>query len=179
MNRTEQDRASGPGKHSNHEGTGKQRPPQHQGPEQKPGPGQSGMVTAVGVVSVVFGGVKILLAGVFIVAGFFLRSKAMEVAERAGFEIPDAVPTIVGVIGMILILTFVVVPALLQLIGGIGVLGRHQWGRVLVIIFGVLDIFYALPNLLSGNLFYVGISGGYGLFVLTVLLSEPYCHEFD
>jgi hypothetical protein len=106
-------------------------------------------VTAVGVLSILFGALE-ALAGL-IVFGVVTGAGALS-GEREAFLITGAIGTIVG--GALVLLS------LPSIIGGIGVLKRRNWGRILIIVVAVIS----LLNFPFGT--------AYGAYALWALLNE-------
>lgn len=133
----------------------------------------SGGVIAVAVINFIFGGLG-LLSGLCILAA---GAGAMPIWGRD-----------FAVIMMLLI----IVIAALYIVGGIGLMQRAEWGRVITFvlaglsILGIILSFVALVNAIEHNveevvfsqLISILVSGGYVILVFTVLTSRSVTNEF-
>src|SRR5438445_9492591 len=107
---------------------------------------KSGAVTAIAVINFVFGAMNLLCGLLLMVGGAFFGSMFGAVSDAAAKQ-PNVNPAdaqklaelaskgggffaaIFGVIGFLVLLF-----GALAIIGGIGLLGRKQWGRILTLV---------------------------------------------
>ncbi len=96
------------------------------------GGSSSGSVTGVGVISIILGSMTLLcgLCVVVLSMGIFGGAGGGNFGGRANF--PDIFQAAAGV--MIVISILVLVLGVLYLVGGIGVLQRRNWGRIMTLI---------------------------------------------
>ena len=135
----------------------------------------SGMVTAVGVVNFLLGGLNALCGGVLIMGGG-LAAGAGAASAAGGEPEAAAAATIVG--GLIIVIGVVVlILSLPMIIAGVGIVKRRQWGRVLTLILrGILGVLglLSLASAQPGGL----VQLAYCMFVFVVLLNAKYASEF-
>jgi len=136
------------------------------------------LVTILGIVSIVFGGLKLLCGGGVLFGFQYFYDELVQFLASGDYPSPEQLSSTIQFVLVVFVLLFVVIPGILQVVGGTGVLKRKNWGRILTIILGGLDAVLALPNLLSGNVVGFALAGGWGVFALYVLLSDPYQTEF-
>ncbi len=136
------------------------------------------LVTVLGLVSIGFGVLKLLCGGGVLFGFQYFYDDIVRLLESGDYPSPEQLSSTIHVVVLIIVIVLVLVPGLLQIIGGAGVLKRENWGRILTLILGGLDVLLALPQLLSGNPIGFVLSGGWGGFALYVLLSDPYQNEF-
>jgi hypothetical protein len=147
-------------------------------------------VTTVAVLSLVIGGLLTLLGLAVMVGGTamaaWLLGHASDAANTANLT-PEAREAaaklaaagtgffawIFGIIGVCWI-----VFGLPALIGGIGVMNRRSWGRILTIVMAILFILFGALELI-GPLFLIGIiMVAYGVVSLVILFNSKYAAEF-
>lgn len=156
------------------------RPDRDSGPARTDEPEQenSDLVNALGIVTIVFGVLK-LLCGVLVSSGVaFYSSQVKEWLKDLEGVDPELTFSVMAIVILAIAVLFLILPGILQVVGGTGILKRQNWARILVIVLGGLDALLALPQLLGGNPVGFVISGGWGAFALYVLLSDPYQTEF-
>jgi hypothetical protein len=135
-------------------------------------PSKSGLVTAVGVVTLVFGALGFLLGVLILAAGAAVVGMQ---TERSDIETIGRS----GLAGLIMVVAIVLmVLSVPSIVGGLGILNRRFWARVVVIALGFFSILGAVLALVGKN--YIGASTNlaYGAFVLAVLLQPRYGAEF-
>jgi hypothetical protein len=153
---------------------------------------KSGLVTAVGVINLVLGGLNIVCGLLLMVAGAFfgkLLGIAGDAAQPPAGLDPEAAAAFKqaaagggGIFAMAgaFLGVCVMVLAIPSILAGVGVLQRKQWGRILTLVLGALaglGALIALPRL-PGSTLNVLIGGGYCAFVYVVLLNKQYAAEF-
>ncbi len=112
-------------------------------------------VTLVAVINIVFGAMGIMV-------GLFLFVVIIFGGLISGD--PHAV-TVTGIVGTTLC-GFILLLSVPEVIGGIGLLKRRGWARILVLIIGILD----LVNIPIGT--------AIGIYTIWVLLNEKTAHLF-
>ena len=146
----------------------------------------SGLVTLVGVISIVWGTL------VLFAALFFILIALIAMAGGHGQDREGEISIIVVAISMVGLLL-----GGLYLTGGIGLHGRRNWARVMILILavlnclsaaaGVLGLVNALSNLrhpeevvvlLLFSCIGIVLNLGYGLLVYLTLLRAKYAQEF-
>ena len=176
------------------------------GRSRRGGGSASGRVTGVGVISIVLGSLVTLASFCFLLGGLFFAGAANDIRNMPNMKMPNNANVNVNagagffavfeariIIVGILILVF----GIGQIMSGVGVLRRRQWGRILCMviagfyavaaIFTLIGIFQylSLPagfpgktwSILMGLLQFV-VEVGYTVMVYTVLLSRPAASEF-
>lgn len=89
----------------------------------------------------------------------------------------DATPSLFG--GALMIVALVVMALSVPgLIGGLGIINRRSWARILIIVLGFLSAVSAAAGLIGEA--YVGalVNAAYAGFVLVVLFQSRYAAEF-
>ena len=116
-------------------------------------------VTLAGILNIVYSTLTILGAGIlFVLAGWF--GHFFESLMRDGFirphdvpmEILDVVPVVLFIIGIMMLIV-----SILGIVGGIGVLNRREWARILLLVIS----FFMLVRVPLGT-----ILGVYSIWVL-------------
>jgi hypothetical protein len=173
-----------------------------QGQQWEPEPGapayappKSGAVTAVGVINLVLGGLTVICGLIFMFAaawifgaGKTVEGEFQKAIVKAGGQ-PVEVEAAGGLAGLlagaaVVIGVIFVLIAVLQILAGVGVLNRRQWGRIITLVLGAIAGIFALLSLLSiganplNALLGVLIYGGYCVFVYIVLLNAQNAAEF-
>src|SRR5262245_17408996 len=155
-------------------------------------PGQdarrTGAVTAVGVVNLVFGvigtacGLAFMFLFTMIASLFFGAAKeaSKEATTEQAKQATEAAGGLMGLLagfGAIVGICFIAIAAL-WIVGGIGVLKRQQWGRILTFVLGALTAILAILSVPGigqnpGNaLLNIAIFGGYTAFVYIILIKN-------
>jgi hypothetical protein len=151
---------------------------------------RSGGVTAVAVVNFVLGGLAILCGLLAFLGGAILSgagsvSKEMEAEMRKkGVEVKSGDIQAAG--NLVMIVSFVTIGwGVCAIIGGIGLIGRKQWGRMLTLILAGVAVILALFGLYQTvsvsamNILNVLIYGGYAALVFIILLKPQVAQEFS
>jgi hypothetical protein len=136
------------------------------------GPGRSGLVTAVAVLHFIGAAFHALLS-LFIVAGAAFGTPSL---GFLGSELSQWVYAMGG-----LLACWGLVPMLwggVLFVGGMGVLHRRRWGRVLGMVLGVISGGLALMSVMLSIPLGVFLYVSYSAFVLVVLLIPHYAKEF-
>lgn len=161
-------------------------------------PQKSGLVTAVGVVMIVLGVLSmcgavslLFLGGVAAAFGtvaaegstdFKFEGADDQQMQKAREDLRKAGRTAQAVGGLALVAGLVYfVNMILGIVGGIGVIARKKWGRMMGLIVGGLGALGALFGLVAGGLMGIPgflIGGGISAFILIVLLNNKYAAEF-
>src|SRR5262245_34213958 len=154
---------------------------------QGPGPQRSGANTAVAVLDFVLGGLSVIGGIIAFMGGALVAGGSGAVQRELGREFG---PQASGAMGFLA--TLMMILAFLYLLvgaggiaGGVGVLNRRQWGRILTLVLGGLCGLLALLNLVSvfmGNvpgLASVAIFGGFAVTVFVILLNPVNAREFS
>jgi hypothetical protein len=146
------------------------------------GGGRSGTVTAVAIVSYVWGALGVVCGVILMVAAptimGLIMGAAEQEAQKQGIDMKQAkgLGGIVAGMGVAFGLCGVLLGGL-PIIGGIGVQQRKQWGRILLLIvaaiFGVLGVLSLMGNPIGAIL-----NLGYCIFVYVILLQGKYAAEF-
>lgn len=155
--------------------------------------GHSGAVTAVGVISIVLGSLFILLGICVLLGAALTGGAARELRDQPGAGV-------VGILAgaVVIVALLILVLAVLLIVGGIGVLNRRNWGRILTLVLGglsaVVAVFWilvavstlnnnAMPDDRAGpilvSLILVFLHIGYAVLVFVVLLNSVYAEEFE
>ncbi len=146
----------------------------------------SGGVIAVAVVNLVFAALMLGCGVLLVVAGDEIsREMDREIARqthdnmRHEAAVREVAETVINVI-VIISLVF----GVLLLLGGIGLLKRQQWGRILTMIAASIGILLAILSIVSlaqgetGALISLAFFAGYATLVFTILLSSNVAREF-
>jgi len=100
-------------------------------------PRASGLIVASGVILLVLAVLAFLWALLFAVYGLIIGGNnpaAAEVAAQSGVSLDVIRPVVYGFVGVTLVI------AVLHTLGGIGVLARREWGRIVGFVVGGLGI---------------------------------------
>jgi hypothetical protein len=145
------------------------------------------------VINFVFGGLGILCGILAFLGGALLGSAGSGAAtefERAaraqGLELKGGAAT-VQTVGAIIMITAVISLAwgAGAIAGGVGLLGRKNWGRILTLVLAGVSGLLAILSLIqigsagAGALLNVLIYGFYAVFAFVVLLSPQRAQEFS
>ena len=141
---------------------------------------------AVAVVNLVFAALTLGCGVLLVAAGDEIRREMdREIARQAhgNMRHEDAVREVAEtVINVIVIISLVF--GVFLLLGGIGLLKRQQWGRILSIIAAGIGILLAILSIVSlaqgeaGALISLAFFAGYATLVFTILLSSNVAREF-
>jgi len=157
---------------------------------------KSGAVTAVAVINFVFGALTLLCGLLFMLGGALFGSMFGAISDAAAKQ-PNVNPAdaqkiadlaakgggwfaaIFAVIGFVVLLF-----GIFAIIGGVGVIGRKQWGRILTLVLGALAglltlLFLAGSIVSPGNIIPVVFFGAYCALVFVILLKQQYAVEFS
>jgi len=142
---------------------------------------KAGIVTALGIVNYVFGGLKLLTAIAFFVGGAALAALITGAAAKGGnngLSRADA-GALAGAVGagIIFVGVLLLISAGMSIAAGYGVMERKQWGRILTLVLGVLSGLTVLASVVTLNLGGL-ISLAYCIFVFVVLLNKDNAAEF-
>ncbi len=140
----------------------------------------SGMVTAVGVVHFVMGGLQVACGLMAAVAAGFMEDMLRDVFERAAAQEPNAdIDMIADFIGPFVVVVgiFTILFGSVAIVAGYGVVKRKTWGRVLSLVVGGVAMVFGLCSCAMMDPSGV-INLGYGIFVYVVLLNRRYAAEF-
>jgi hypothetical protein len=155
---------------------------------------RSGAVTAVGVISVVYGSLLLLFGLCVLMAGVLMGGAARGFGDMGG---PGAgIFTIFAGLFIIVAVLFILFSIGL-IVAGVGVLNRSNWGRILALVcaalaavWGLLYLFGLVGTLAdpvnpdkAGGVFVMGLlfclNVGYCVFVYVVLLNSTNAEEFQ
>jgi hypothetical protein len=164
-----------------------------------PPPARSGLVTALAVINFVLGGLSIIcglllfLGGAFLTSaggagGEFERQFEQKMREQGvevkGGQIGGKTVQAIGAIVMI-IATVTLLWGAGAIAGGVGLIGRRNWGKILTLVLagvaGVLAILSLIQTFQGGGamgLLNVVIYVGYAVFAFVVLLNPQISREF-
>jgi hypothetical protein len=152
---------------------------------------RSGAVTLVAIVNFIVGGLTVLFGLLFMFLGPAAMAWAIgqasdatpagatpeqaELAKKAAAAGGGILAAIAGFIGVCYIIF-----GLPQIIAGIGVMNRKQWGRILAIVMGFIAAIFAVLNLfaLPASIVSLILNGGYALVTLIILFNSKYAAEF-
>ena len=154
----------------------------------------SGSVTAVGVISIILGSLTLLCGLCFMFFGIFAAS-----AVGGGPQFGQNMLPFQAAAGILIVLSLLVlVLGTLDLVGGIGVLQRRTWGRIMSLVMGgfslVLGILFLIAAVavlaspvppgskVGGFLVYLVAVAAYfthGIMSFVVLLSGRNAREFE
>ncbi len=159
---------------------------------------RSGLVTAMAVINFVFGGLGILCGILGFLGGAFLASAGSAGSDferelerqmrQKGVQVPGGQVTskTVQTVGTIVMITSLV--SLLwgagAITGGIGLIGRKNWGRILTLVLAGVSGLLAILSLIqigstgAMGLLNVLIYGFYTVFAFVVLLNPNRAREF-
>jgi hypothetical protein len=155
--------------------------------------GRSGAVTAVGIIGILFGafntiiGVAVMVAGPAIMAWLFgAASSAIDTSKltpeqrQALGQASQAVQAGGGIMAMLAGFVGVcfLIFGLPTLFGGIGVVNRRQWGRILTIVMAIFFGLWGVLNILGANIVGFVIDVGFCVFALVVLFNSKFAAEF-
>jgi hypothetical protein len=154
-----------------------------------PGPGgHSGVVTAIGVINIIFGALDVILGLVIMIAGPTLLNVLFHIGSEAASNAPGGNPAdaariretagaATGIAGMIVAFAgvCVMILAVPVILAGVGVLKRRPWGRILTIILGILAAIGGVIGILTPAGW---LNIAYAVFVLVVLFNAKYAAEF-
>jgi hypothetical protein len=141
---------------------------------------QSGLVTAMAVVNLLYGGIGILcgLGVAFfmnLIASFFGGAVAADPDAPGARDAAGAFGMLAAfgaVMGIIIILV-----AGLWILAGVGLLKRRQWGRIITLVLAVITGILAVLSLFGGDLrsilFGLIVYGGYTALAFAALWSPP------
>jgi hypothetical protein len=138
---------------------------------------RTGMVTAVGVIGLIYG-----VAAVLSVPIAAFSSNFVEVASQAlGQVAPTAADVLRHYATLLYVLSFLIMAyGVAAITAGVGVLQRHAWGRSLALTLGGIEL--ALALLVTVLAITMGVRGfapaPFALFVWSVLLRSAYAAEF-
>jgi hypothetical protein len=153
----------------------------------------SGVVTAIGILNIVFGALSVITALIMMFAASMIFGGAVDVAKAAAQADPKLAKAVNeaggGFAGMIAgAAVFVGVVTLLiaglWILTGVGVLQRKGWARIVTLVLGALMLLGGLcsiPGLTVAPLnalLQIVILLGYGIFVYVILLNKQYAAEF-
>lgn len=136
------------------------------------GPSKTVAVTALGLITVLLGGVYAALGGIVIYTGAAALKKLQDdPAGGFGFLL-RFLAGFVAVIGVALL-----VQGVFGILAGLGVLGRSQWGRVLTFIWSVLVILGGLASLAFSDQGATYLAAGavqllYGALAFVILIKK-------
>lgn len=162
------------------------------------GPQKSGLVTAVGVVMIVLGVLSmcgavslLFLGGLAAAAGtaaaevsrdFRSEGTDEEQMRQAKEDLRKAGRAAQAVGGLAIIAGLLYfVNMIMGIVGGIGVISRKKWGRLMGLIVGGLGALGAIFGLIAGGVMGIPgflIGGGISAFILIVLLNNKHAAEF-
>jgi hypothetical protein len=153
----------------------------------------SGSVTSVGVITIILGSLTLLCGLCFTIFGIAFAGGAAGAPRGAGF-LPFQMAAGILVVMAIIVLIL----GALYLVGGIGVLQRRNWGRIMTLVmagfsglFGVLQIVGGIVNLaqqgpaegkviaLLVNLLIAALFFTHCVMSFVVLLSAQNAAEFE
>jgi hypothetical protein len=156
-----------------------------------PPSGRSGAVTAVAVVNFVLGALNVICGIVMFVAfnsimGLFSSAFSQAAQQQPGMtaeqqkqlQQASGVMGTLGTAGGIILGTCGLIFGILYILGGVGVLNRRSWGRILTIILGIFAAIIAVLALFTLNIPVLVVDGGYAIFVLIVLFNSKNAAEF-
>lgn len=153
----------------------------------------SGAVTAVGVISIVLGALFVLFGICAMLGGALAGGAAHNLQGNPGAGVFAVAAGFIVIFALLIL-----VLAVLLIVGGIGVLNRRNWARILTLVLGGLSavgaIFWILGAISSVNnnampddragailvsLVLVFLHIGYTVLVFVVLLNSMYAEEFE
>jgi hypothetical protein len=153
--------------------------------------GRSGAVTAVAIVNFVLGALNVICGVIFMVAfntiaGYIFGAAAEAAKQQPGVtaqqqEQIQKASGLIGTLGTaagILIGGCSLIFGVLYILGGVGVLNRRSWGRILTIVMGIISAIFGVLSLFGGGIPNLVIYGGYAIFVLIVLFNSKNAAEF-
>jgi hypothetical protein len=143
-------------------------------------PGPSGLVTAVGVINCILGGLSLIFGVIVVVAGATMLDMLTGAGRQVGAGREAGQVADMGRAVLVGMTIGLFVGGALYILGGIGVLMRQQYGRIITLILGALSGLSALCSVtgLPQTIVSILISGGYCVFVYIVLLNSEYAAEF-
>jgi hypothetical protein len=133
-----------------------------------PSPGKSVSVTIIGLVTVFWGVAEGIVGGTL-----FFRGAAISDDPRGGWgPVFDLMWILLALLGVAVLLHGV-----LMVVGGLGVLRRKRWGRVLTFIMATLAILWGLVSLAAGDksvgsICYGGAQLLYGILAIAILFRK-------
>jgi hypothetical protein len=163
------------------------------GPDDFGGPPltRSGAVTAVAVVNFVLGALNVVCGLFFMVAFNTIAGIIFGAATEAAKQQPgvtaeqqkqiqqaSGILSTLGTAAGIILGSCGLIFGILYILGGIGVLNRRSWGRILTIILGIFAAIFAVLSLISANIPGLIVEGAYAVFVLIILFNSKYAAEF-
>lgn len=153
---------------------------------------RSGAVTAVGVINIVLGSLYVLGGLCLLLGGALVGGAAQDFRGNPGGGLFAVFA------GAIILFAFlIIVVAVLHILGGVGVLNRRNWARILTLVlgglsavfalFGVFGVVGALNNPVADDragavlvsLVSVFFHVGYAVLVYVILLNPGYAEEFE
>jgi hypothetical protein len=171
------------------------------GIEPKP---RSGGVTAVAVLNFVFGGIALACGILGLIGGAFLGAlssgasntpnitidgkpaggEASKEFEKAQKDLQEAAKKAGGTLGGLALLVTVlsvvsIAQGALEIIAGIGLIQRRNWGRILTLILGGLAVILAILNVVQFNIVGLIINVVYAILVFVFLLGPKAAAEFS
>jgi hypothetical protein len=112
----------------------------------------------------VLGWLYVVTNAIFLLVGLCGLLFFVSIGSLAAYEGDPTALGVLSIIGVVALVFFAVL-SLPGILAGYGLLKRHQWGRILALVMGILNLF----NVPIGTLL-----GAYTLFVLLQNSAEPY-----
>jgi hypothetical protein len=112
----------------------------------------------------ILGWLYVVTNAIFLLIGLCGLLFFVGIGSLAAFEGDPTALGVLTIIGVVALILFAVL-SLPGILAGYGLLKRRQWGRILALIMGILNLF----NVPIGTLL-----GAYALFVLLQNAAEPY-----
>jgi hypothetical protein len=143
-------------------------------------------VTLLAVASFVYGAMNLVCGGFMLLGGAAVGMLAGAAASSGEAEAEGAAKMVgIGAGLMIAYALFLLAFAGANIIGGIGVIMRARWGRVvtlicggLAVIFGALAIFSIVQGGFVPGAISLLLNGGYAALAFALLLQSKYANEF-
>ncbi len=153
---------------------------------------RSGAVTAVGVISIVLGSLLVLFGLCWFFGGVLTAGLAQEVRGNPGAGFLSIAGGLIIVLSLLTLLV-----ASLMIVGGVGVLNRRNWARILTLVLAgisaILGLFFIFAMVQSLNtpfpddraakvffsLIGIFLALGYAVLDFAVLLNPAYAEEFE
>jgi hypothetical protein len=151
--------------------------------ERRPPTGSNGAITAVAVLNFVYAGLSLICGLLLFIGGALFASEG----SRFEREFGGSGATSAGVGALVILLALVALGhGGGSIAGGVGVLNRRQWGRILSLVLAGVAILLALLSLIAtfqpngaANILGVLLYLGYAVPVLILLLNPENARYFS
>ena len=154
----------------------------------EPRPRWSGAVTAVAVVNFVLGGLTMLFGLLVLLMGTAITGYVINTVKNPppgadpaqAKQAQDALAAGGGAIGIVVGAMGIcsMIFGVPQIIAGIGVIKRRQWGRILTLVLAAMSGIIALLSVFALSPTII-VHAGYCIFAFVILLNRRYAAEFS